>query len=80
MGGDAKIKNRQRDVMTLIENVRVGRLSRREAIVRLLGIGLSAAGLSATLAAIDLQPARAAAGVRGTGGILRILYWQARPF
>lgn len=77
MGGDAKIKNGQRDVMILIEDVRVGRLSRREAIVRLLGIGLSAAGLSAALAAIDLQPARAAAGVRGTGGILRILYWQA---
>jgi peptide/nickel transport system substrate-binding protein len=65
------------DVALLVADVRTGRLTRREAIERLAALGLSAAGLWAVLAAIDPQPARAAPAARGTGGVLRILYWQA---
>src|SRR5579864_8351061 len=65
------------DVGLLLGDVRTGRLTRREAIGRLVGLGLSAAGVAAALAAVETEPARAAAGGRGTGGVLRILYWQA---
>jgi peptide/nickel transport system substrate-binding protein len=65
------------DVALLVNDVGSRRFTRREAIERLIGVGLSAAGLSAAIAAMDAQPARAASSGRGTGGVLRILYWQA---
>jgi len=68
---------RDHDIALLLEDVRTRRLSRRTAIERLLSIGVSAAGVSAALTAIEPHVARAAPGGRGTGGVLRILYWQA---
>jgi peptide/nickel transport system substrate-binding protein len=55
-----------------------GRLSRREVILRLAALGLSATGISSALSAAYPQPARAAAvGRRGGSGVLKLLYWQA---
>lgn len=65
------------DIALLVKDVRSERLTRREVIERLIGLGLSAAGLTAAIALLDARPVRAAAAGRGTGGALRILYWQA---
>jgi peptide/nickel transport system substrate-binding protein len=79
---DAAIRRRivpitRHDSATLAEDLRLARLTRRQAIEHLAGLGLSAAALSAAVAALDARTVRAAAGGRGAGGVLRILYWQA---
>ena len=65
------------DVALVLEDVHSRRLTRRDAIERLIGVGLSSAGLSAAIATLDAGPVLAAAAGRGTGGVLKILYWQA---
>ncbi|HYM71206.1 MAG TPA: peptide ABC transporter substrate-binding protein [bacterium] len=68
----------QKDLSLLRRDLRNHRLSRREAIVRLMALGMSAGGISSVLAAATAQPARAAAaGGRGSSGVLKLLYWQA---
>ena len=70
----------ERDIRFLVAEVRRGRLSRREFVSR-----LTAAGLTAPLAARILGPGRAHAQPRATftptkrggGGPLRVLWWQA---
>jgi peptide/nickel transport system substrate-binding protein len=67
------------DLHHLIGRVREGRLPRRAAIRRLLGMGLSIPAISVLLADAGLaQTAPAPAPARrGGGGPLRLLYWQA---
>jgi len=66
----------QREFDLLVRDLRNGRLSRRDAIVRLVALGVSAGGISAVLASATPQPAWAAAGSgRGSSGVLKLLYW-----
>jgi len=68
----------QRDRQLLVRDLQAGRLSRREVIARLVGLGLSATGIASVLSAGTLTTARAAAPVvRGSQGTLKLLYWQA---
>ncbi|HXX40508.1 MAG TPA: peptide ABC transporter substrate-binding protein [bacterium] len=67
----------ERAVRRLVRDLRSGRLSRREAISRLMALGVSATGMSSVLAAAVPQSARAAAAGRGASGVLKLLYWQA---
>jgi peptide/nickel transport system substrate-binding protein len=53
-----------------------GRISRREAFVRLAVMGVSASGITALLSTAAPGPARAAAR-RGDSGVVRLLYWEA---
>ena len=69
---------RTRDVALLKEDMRAGRLGRREAFVRLLAFGISAAESASLLSTADPAPAAAASPQRrGADGVLKILYWQA---
>src|SRR5882762_5554614 len=64
----------------LIGEVRRGRLSRRQFVQAMIGLGLSApiAGhLLAGAGRAQTRPAPAAPARRGGGGPLRLLYWQA---
>jgi peptide/nickel transport system substrate-binding protein len=62
----------------IMSHLKEGRLSRREAILRLAALGLSATGISSLLSTAYPQPVRAAApGRRGGSGVLKLLYWQA---
>lgn len=66
------------EIDRLVWDLRTGRLGRREAIARLVALGLSAGGIAAALSAADPRMARAAApGKRGGDGVLKLLYWQA---
>ena len=68
----------QREFDLLVRDLRNGRLSRRDVIVRLVALGVSAGGIGAALASATPQPAlAAAAGGRGSSGVLKLLYWQA---
>ena len=68
----------KRDISLLRRDLRNHRLTRREAVVRLMALGVSASGISSILAASTAQPARvAAAGGRGSSGVVKLLYWQA---
>ena len=67
-----------RDLTMLVRDVKTGRLTRRQAVTRMmeLGLGLTAVGMVLDRAAA--LPARAAAAPgRGTQGTLKLLYWQA---
>ncbi|HLW59450.1 MAG TPA: peptide ABC transporter substrate-binding protein [bacterium] len=68
----------ERELELLTADLRAGRLTRREALVRLTGLGLSAGGIASVLAAAVPRPSWAAApGARGASGVLKMLYWQA---
>jgi peptide/nickel transport system substrate-binding protein len=65
----------------LIEDVRIGRRSRREFILRMIGLGLTAplaaqmlahGGVAMAAFKADYKPVK-----RGGGGPLRVLWWQA---
>ena len=65
----------------LVEQVRQGRLSRREAIARLVAAGLSVPMASVLLMATGMAQTAGTAppykpSQRGGGGALRMLYWQ----
>src|SRR5262245_61788613 len=70
-----------RELRQFIAAVRVGRLSRRAFVHRLVGLGLTApfaaqllahAGLAQTAPQTDYKPSKA-----GGGGALKLLFWQA---
>ncbi|MFO1293992.1 MAG: peptide ABC transporter substrate-binding protein [Rubrivivax sp.] len=71
----------ERDIRSLIEQVRAGSLPRRGFIQRLVAAGLTAPmasmllmheGLAQTAAPIPYKPTK-----RGGGGTLKLIYWQA---
>src|SRR5262252_4684191 len=71
----------EQELRQLIAAVKVGRVSRRTFVRRMVGLGLTAplasqllahAGLTQSPAAVDYKPTRA-----GGGGALRTLFWQA---
>ena len=71
----------ERMLRTLVEEVREGRLARRDFIGRLVGLGLTAPmasmilmheGLAQTPAPMPYKGTR-----RGGGGTLKLMYWQA---
>src|SRR5579864_6136631 len=69
---------RRDEIHRITSHLKEGRLSRREAILRLAALGLSVTGISSALSTAYPQPARAAApGRRGGSGVLKLLYWQA---
>ena len=70
----------ERDLRTLIEEVREGRLPRRRFIERMVGLGLTAPmasmmlmheGIAQTPAPIPYKPTK-----RGGGGTLKMIWWQ----
>ncbi|HKV44937.1 MAG TPA: peptide ABC transporter substrate-binding protein [bacterium] len=72
------MKIRVREIELLAADLLARRLSRREVLVRLTGLGLSAGGIASVLAAAGPHPSWAAApGTRGASGVLKMLYWQA---
>ncbi|MDO9284148.1 MAG: peptide ABC transporter substrate-binding protein [Aquabacterium sp.] len=71
----------ERDLRTLIEDVREGKLPRRSFIQQMVAVGLTAPmasmmlmheGVAQTQAALPYKPTK-----RGGGGTLKLLYWQA---
>lgn len=70
-----------RDLKSLINRIKSGRLSRRGFIQRMAAVGLTAPMATQILSLGGLsiastQPA-AAQGARGGGGVLKLLWWQA---
>ena len=72
---------KEREIRALVEQVRAGRLPRREFIQRMVGVGLSAPmasmilmheGIAQTTPTIAYKPTK-----RGGGGTLKVIYWQA---
>jgi peptide/nickel transport system substrate-binding protein len=72
---------KEQQLRGLIEQVRVGRLSRRAFTLRMIGLGLTAP-MAAQMLAFSGLPAQAAEKFRykptkrGGGGPLRVLWWQ----
>src|SRR5215469_13288565 len=71
----------ERELRELVAVVKVGRLSRRAFVRRMVGLGLTApfatqllahAGVAQTAPHADYKPAKA-----GGGGALKLLFWQA---
>src|SRR5574341_542974 len=70
------------ELMQIIEQVRIGRLSRRRFIQAMVGLGLTAPIAAQMLAASGIAVAQPTASPftptrRGGGGQLRVLWWQA---
>src|SRR5579872_389429 len=72
---------KEQDLRNLIAEVKVGRLSRRTFVQRMLAVGLTApmagmmlsqSGVAQAATAIPYKPTKA-----GGGGALKLLYWQA---
>ena len=69
---------RQDEIHYILTRLTTGRLSRREAIVRLAALGVSWSAIGSLLSAASPRAARAAGpGRRGESGVLKVLYWQA---
>jgi peptide/nickel transport system substrate-binding protein len=71
---------KERELRDLIEDVRVGKLSRREFVIRMVGLGLTAplaaqmmaySGVAMAASLPEYKPTQ-----RGGGGPLRLLWWQ----
>jgi peptide/nickel transport system substrate-binding protein len=71
----------ERDLRVLIDEVREGKLPRRNFIQQMVGLGLTApmasmmlmhSGVANAQAAIPYKPTK-----RGGGGALKLIYWQA---
>ena len=71
----------ERELRELVAAVKVGRLSRRAFVRRMVGLGLTApfatqllahAGVAQTAPQTDYKPVKA-----GGGGALKLLFWQA---
>src|ERR1700760_628145 len=71
----------ERDLRNQIADVKIGRLSRREFVQRMIAVGLTApmagamlsyAGVAVAAEPIDYKPTKA-----GGGGTLKLLFWQA---
>jgi peptide/nickel transport system substrate-binding protein len=71
----------EREIRTLIDEVKTGRLSRRRFVQTMVGLGLTAPFATQLLAAGGVQaqpkPAAFAPTKRGGGGAVRVLWWQA---
>jgi peptide/nickel transport system substrate-binding protein len=70
----------EHELRELIDEVRIGRLSRRHFVRGMVGLGLTAPLAAQLLASSGLaqpRPAGPGPGKRGGGGPLRLLYWQA---
>ena len=72
---------KERELRDLIADVKIGRLSRRAFVQRMIAVGLTApmagmmlsqSGVAMAATAIPYKPAKA-----GGGGLLKLLYWQA---
>src|SRR6266699_1472196 len=72
---------KERELRDLIADVKIGRLSRRAFVQRMIAVGLTApmagmmlsqSGVAMAATAIPYKPTKA-----GGGGLLRLLYWQA---
>jgi len=69
---------RTRRARDLVQGLRSGRITRREAILRAAAVGLSAGGIASLVSQAAPGIARAAAPAkRGSAGTLKLLYWQA---
>src|SRR6059036_3902031 len=71
----------ERDLRTLLDEVRRGRLSRRRFVQMIVGLGLTAPMAAQMLASAGLAQAQAKwtfnPTKRGGGGIVKTLWWQA---
>src|SRR5947208_15782647 len=70
----------EHELRELVDEVRIGRLSRRHFVKGMVGLGLTAPLAAQLLASSGLaqpRPAGPGPGRRGGGGPLRLLYWQA---
>jgi peptide/nickel transport system substrate-binding protein len=66
------------DIRRLVEDLRAGRLSRRDVVARLAMLGLSTSAIASALGGWGLRSAHAQrGGRRGESGVLKLLYWQA---
>ncbi len=72
---------KERELRDLIADVKIGRLSRRAFVQRMIAVGLTApmagmmlshSGVAMAATAIPYKPTKA-----GGGGLLKLLYWQA---
>src|SRR5690349_3020385 len=72
-----------RDLHGLIDQVKAGRLSRRGFVRRMMAVGLSAPIATQLLALGGVAMAEGRPiykpTKRGGGGLLKVLWWQARP-
>ncbi|MHB8733020.1 MAG: peptide ABC transporter substrate-binding protein [bacterium] len=66
-----------REIAQLLKELKTGRLSRRQAVARMMELGLGISAIWAVLDRATALPARAAASGRGSQGTLKMLYWQA---
>jgi peptide/nickel transport system substrate-binding protein len=71
----------EREIRTLIDDVKTGRLSRRRFVQTMVGLGLTAPFAAQLLraAGVQAQPKSPAftPSKRGGGGTLRVLWWQS---
>src|SRR5712672_4553349 len=72
---------KERELRDLISDLKIGRLSRRAFVQRMIAVGLtspmagmmlSQSGVAMAATAIPYKPTKA-----GGGGLLKLLYWQA---
>ena len=71
----------ERELRTLINEVKSGRLSRRRFVQTMIGLGLTAPLATQMLSSADVAQAQAPKAVykptkRGGGGALKVLWWQ----
>jgi len=72
----------ERELRSMIEEVRAGRMSRRHFVQAMIGLGLTAPLAAQMLAVAGVAQAQPKAGAfapskRGGGGPLKTLWWQA---
>jgi peptide/nickel transport system substrate-binding protein len=69
------------DIRSLLDDVKAGRLSRREFVYGMVGLGLTAPMAAQMLAAAGIAAAQPKPAFtptrRGGGGLLKVLWWQA---
>jgi len=68
---------RLKDLTRHGEAAETGRLGRREALARMIALGILGGGIASVITAATPRPVRAAATTRGADGTLKLLYWQA---
>src|SRR5665213_3434065 len=78
--GKGPITMNEQHLRDVIEDVKLGRLSRRAFIVRMIGLGLTAPLAAQMLASSGVAVAANAPAYaptkRGGGGALKVLWWQ----
>src|SRR5919106_280659 len=70
----------ERELKTIIDEVKGGRLSRRRFVQTMIGLGLTGPMAAQMLASAGVALAQAPAGgpvKRGGGGLLKVLWWQS---